>query len=67
VVNDGSWVIILTGHMKTKDRIREKKLNTNVFVLRPSPELMNFNDRNLAIAYRMASIISLQLDGGRGI
>jgi uncharacterized protein YxeA len=39
----------------------------NVFVLRPSSELVNFNDRKLAIAYRMASVISQQLDGGRGI
>ena len=28
---------------------------------------MNFNDRKLAIAYRMAAIISQQLDGARGI
>ena len=48
-------------------KIREKKPNANVFVLRPSSELMNFNDRKLAIAYRMATIISQQLDGGRGI
>jgi len=39
----------------------------NAFVLRPSSELVNFNDRKLAIAYRMASIISQQLDSGRGI
>ena len=131
VVADGSWVIIITEHLKTKDnqtdfhfadclkdgssstvndqnafmrlfeqftetmkidfsltstlrsprypllkgnlkknlgyKIREKKPNANVFVLRPSSELMNFNDRKLAVAYRMACIISQQLDGGRGI
>jgi hypothetical protein len=40
---------------------------TNVFVLRPSSELMNFNTRKLAIAYRMAQLISEQFDGGRGM
>ena len=48
-------------------KIRKDIANANVFVLRPSSELMNFNDRKLAIAYRMATIISQQLDGGRGI
>lgn len=47
--------------------IREKHKNVNVFVLRPSSELMNFNTRKLAIAYRMAQLISEQLDGGRGM
>ena len=48
-------------------KIRKDIANANVFVLRPSSELINFNDRNLAIAYRLASIISQQLDGGRGV
>ena len=47
--------------------IRKDIADVNVFVLRPSSELVNFNDRKLAIAYRMASVISQQLDGGRGI
>ena len=38
-------------------KIRKDIANANVFVLRPSSELMNFNDRKLAIAYRMAAII----------
>lgn len=127
VVQDGSWVIIFTEHLKTKENqmgfhfaysqkngadatindmetyqrlfeqfdaamktdfgldstissqrypllkknlgytIRRDIANANVFVLRPSSELVNFNDRKLAIAYRMASVISHQLDGGRGI
>ncbi len=127
VVNDGSWVIIITEHLKTMDNqadfhfadclkdgsastvndqnafvrlfekftetmksdfslasmlrsprypllkknlgytIRKDIANANVFVLRPLSELINFNDRKLAIAYRMATIISQQLDGGRGI
>ena len=127
VVKEGSWVIIITEHLKTREnqtdfhfactqkdggnatvndltsyqalfnqfeaamkedfglestmsssrypllkknlgyKIREKKPNANVFVLRPSSELVNFNDRKLAIAYRMARIISEQLDDNRGI
>ena len=127
VVNDGSWVIIFTEHLKTRDNqvdfhfadclkdgsastvndqesyqllcniyadglksefaletafrspryplmkknlgytIRKDIADANVFVLRPSSELINFNDRKLAVAYRMASIISQQLDGGRSI
>jgi len=127
VVQDGSWVIIFTEHLKTKENqmgfhfaysqkngadatindmetyqrlfeqfdaamktdfgldstissqrypllkknlgytIRRDIANANVFVLRPSSELVNFNDRKLAIAYRMASVISQVLDGGSGI
>lgn len=127
VVKDGSWVIIITEHLKTNDNrtdfhlaysqkegknttinnletyqhffkqfnaamkadfgldsvissprypllkrnlgytIRKNIANANVFVLRPSAELVNFNDRKLAIAYRIASVISQQLDAGRGI
>ena len=127
VVKDGSWVIIITEHLKTKDNqtdfhfaysqkggtnatisdmeayqhlfeqfdaamktdfgldsviaslrypllkknlgytIRKDIAEVNVFVLRPSSELVNFNDCKLAIAYRMASVISQQLDGGRGV
>ncbi len=48
-------------------KIREMHPQTNVFVLRPSSELMNFNTRKLAIAYRMARLISEQFDGGRGM
>ena len=127
IVQDGSWVIIITEHLKTKENqtdfhfaysqkggadatindieayqrlfeqfdaamktdfgldssisslrypllkknlgytIRKDIANANVFVVRPSSELVNFNDRKLAIAYRVASVISQQLDGGRGI
>ena len=48
-------------------KIREMHPQTNVFVLRPSSELMNFNTRKLAVAYRMAQLISEQFDGGRGM
>ncbi len=39
----------------------------NFFVLRPSSELMNFNDRKLVVAYRMAQIISQHFDDNHGI
>ena len=127
VVHDGSWVIIITEHLKTKENqtdfhfaysqkgganttindmeayqhlfeqfdaamktdfgldsviasprypllkknlgysIRKDIADANVLILRPSSEIVNFNDRKLAIAYCMASVISQQLDGGRGI
>jgi hypothetical protein len=47
--------------------IRKDHPDRNVFVLRPSSELMNFDDRKLLIAFRMAQLISEQLDGNRGI
>lgn len=47
--------------------IRKRRPGTNVFVLRPSSELMNFNTHKLAIAYRMALLISEQFDNGRGM
>ena len=47
--------------------ILEKNPNTNVFVLRPSSELMNFNTLKLAIAYRIALLISDCFDNGRGM
>lgn len=47
--------------------IREKHPDSNVFVLRPSSDLMNFDDRKLVIAFRMAQLISKQLDGSKGI
>ena len=47
--------------------IRKDHPNRNVFVLRPSSELMNFDDRKLLIAFRIAQLLSEQLDGGKGI
>jgi voltage-gated potassium channel len=47
--------------------IRKDHPDRNAFVLRPSSELMNFDDRKLLIAFRMAQIISEQLDNGKGI
>lgn len=47
--------------------IRREASDCNVFVLRPSSELINFDTRKLVIALRMAQLISQQLDGDRGI
>ena len=41
--------------------------DTNTFVLRPSTELVNFNSNKLAVAFRLAQILSEQFDDGRGI
>ena len=48
-------------------RLQQKGIVCNVFVIRPSCEVINFDNRRLLIAYRMATVISQQLDGGRGI
>ena len=48
-------------------RLQQKGIVCNSFVIRPSCEVINFDNRRLLIAYRLASIISQQLDGGRGI
>ena len=48
-------------------RLQQKGIVCNAFVIRPSCEVINFDNRRLLIAYRLASIISQQLDGGRGI
>lgn len=47
--------------------IRKDNPNANVFVLRPSSELMNFNTNKLAIAYEMAQLISEHFDNSRGL
>lgn len=47
--------------------IRKENPHANVFVLRPSSEILNFDNRIMVIAYRMAQLISEQLDGGKGI
>lgn len=47
--------------------IRKENPNANVFVLRPSSETINFDNRNLVIAYRMAQLISEQFDNSKGI
>ena len=49
-----------------KKNLAKDNPNANVFVLRPSSELMNFNTNKLAIAYEMARLISEHFDNGRG-
>ena len=46
---------------------REGKPTCNCFVLRPSCDMVSFDDRRLLVAYRIAEIISLQLDNGKGM
>ena len=48
-------------------RLQQKNIVCNSFVIRPSCDVIDFDNRRLLIAYRMATIISQQLDGGRGI
>ena len=48
-------------------RLRKENIICNTFVVRPSCDIINFDNRRLLIAYRIASIISQQLDGGRGV
>jgi voltage-gated potassium channel len=39
----------------------------NIFVLRLSTQLVNFEENKLVVAMRIAQVISRQLDGGKGI
>jgi hypothetical protein len=47
--------------------LQREGLNANIFVLRPSTQLVNFENNKMVVALRMAQIISEQLDGGKGI
>ena len=42
-------------------------LESNIFVLRLSTQLVNFAENKLVVALRIAQVISRQLDGGKGI
>ncbi len=48
-------------------KLRQRGIQCNTFVLRPSCDIVNFDNRNLLIAFRMALLIGEQLDNGRGI
>ena len=48
-------------------RLQKDGIVCNTFVIRPSCDIINFENSRLLIAYRIANIISHQLDGGRGI
>ena len=42
-------------------------LESNIFVLRLSTQLVNFEENKLVVALRMAQVISNQFDGGKGM
>lgn len=48
-------------------RLRKENIICNTFVVRPSCDIINFDNRRLLIAYRMADLISKELDAARGI
>ena len=48
-------------------RLQEKNIVCSSFAIRPSCDIINFVNHRLLIAYRIAMVISQQLDGGRGI
>ena len=48
-------------------RLQKEGVVCNTFVIRPSCDIINFDNRRHLIAYRIATVISQQLDGGRGI
>ena len=47
--------------------LQRKGVEGNIFVLRPSTQLVNFKENKLVVALRMAQVISEQLDGGKGM
>ena len=48
-------------------RMQKENIPCNSFVVRPSCDVVNFDNRRLLIAYRMATVISQQLDEGKGM
>lgn len=48
-------------------RLQSEGIGSNAFVLRPSSSLVNFNAKKLLIAFRMAKVISMELDDNKGI
>ena len=42
-------------------------LESNIFVLRLSTQLVNFEENKLVVAMRIAQVVSQQLDDGKGI
>ena len=47
--------------------LQRKGVEGNIFVLRPSTQLVNFKENKLVVALRMAQVISEQLDGCKGM
>lgn len=48
-------------------RLQGEGIECNTFVLRPSADLININEKKLVVALRMAQVISQQLDEGKGV
>ena len=48
-------------------RLQKEGIVCNTFVIRPSCDIINFENRRLLIAFRMADLISKELDAARGI
>lgn len=56
--------------LKTKNaayHLQRMGLEGNIFVLRTSTQLVNFEENKLVVALRMAQVISEQLDDGKGM
>lgn len=47
--------------------VQRMRLQGNIFVLRLSTQLVNFEENKLVVAMRIAQVISRQLDEGKGI
>ncbi len=48
-------------------KLRKHGIQCNTFVLRPSCDIVNFDNRKLLVAFRIAQLLSDMLDGNRGI
>ena len=48
-------------------KLRKQGIRCNMFVLRPSCDIVNFDNRSMLIAFRIAMLLSEQLDDGKGI
>ena len=48
-------------------KLSKQGIRCNTFVLRPSCDIINFDNRKLLVAFRIAQLLSEVLDGNRGI
>ncbi len=48
-------------------KVRQQGIRCNVFVLRPSSDIVNFDSRNLLVAFRIAILFQNLLDADKGI
>jgi len=48
-------------------KLNKQGIHCNTFVLRPSCDIVNFDNRKLLVAFRIAQLLSEMLDGNRGI